>query len=395
MLACKSTSYNLEVGSQGPRGRSCSKEGVSGPAEDSRPVSEVDAGENLRLAGGVQGQVAGSLPGRQPGTGTRPGGGGVVTPSVHPEVPDSVFVSPRPGKGSRQLMGWRKVCGTTRSGIWVLKGGARTRMLPANLHHLQVGWRTRGSYETACITPGHNCLCPYEHGHGAAVRPQTNNAIWDGVIGLWDRVAPLWSLWCARGNMPTGVNLNQYSGSGSYIRWHSDNEPLFGPQNSPKLIVSLSLRNSVKFKVRRRAPGEVESSVRLDHGDILVMDGLAQSEYEHCAASGLQGSRINLTFRWIAQHTASCPFAGVVGCVLPSCVQGLAVPGSRGYGVGENKSISCWGLVVLLLAILFYLPVSTWIDIRRERRHSGQRPSCPTVLFPSLYWSGKTPWACF
>ena len=82
-------------------------------------------------------------------------------------------------------MGWRKVCGTTRSGFWVLKGGARTRMLPANLDHLRVEWRKRGSYETAWVTPpGYNCLCPYKYGHGAAVRPQTNHAIWDGVIGL-------------------------------------------------------------------------------------------------------------------------------------------------------------------------------------------------------------------
>ena len=39
--------------------------------EDLRPVSEVEAGLNFRLAGGVRGQVAGSLPRKQPGTGTR------------------------------------------------------------------------------------------------------------------------------------------------------------------------------------------------------------------------------------------------------------------------------------------------------------------------------------
>ena len=27
------------------------------------------------------------------------------------------------------------------------------------------------------------------------------------------------------GNVPMGVNLNRYAGSGSFIRWHSDNEP--------------------------------------------------------------------------------------------------------------------------------------------------------------------------
>ena len=130
----------------------------------------------------------------------------------------------------------------------------------------------------------------------ALLRKRIEKDIWDGVIGLWSRVAPILSPMCGKKDVPTGLNLNQYAGTGSLIRWHSDNEPLFGPQNSPKLIVSLSLGNSVEFKVRRRSPGKVPSWIRLDHGDILVMDGLAQSEYEHCTASGLQGPRVNLTF---------------------------------------------------------------------------------------------------
>ena len=82
-------------------------------------------------------------------------------------------------------------------------------MLPENIDHLRVGWISRGSYETAWVTPGHDCLCSYHYGRGAAVRPQTNDAIWNGVIGLWCRVAPLLSPWCARVNVPTGVNLNR------------------------------------------------------------------------------------------------------------------------------------------------------------------------------------------
>ena len=39
----------------GPTGRRCTKGGVSGPAKDLRPVSEVEAGVNFRLAGGVRG----------------------------------------------------------------------------------------------------------------------------------------------------------------------------------------------------------------------------------------------------------------------------------------------------------------------------------------------------
>ena len=280
------------------------------------------AGVNFRPAGGVREQVAGSLPRRQPGTGTRQVRRGAVTPSLHPEVPGIQFVSPGYGLDIRQSMGWTKVRGTARSGIWVPKDNARTCMFPANLDHLRVEGMKRGAYKTAWVTPGHDCLCSYKYGHGAPVRPQTNIAIWDWVIGLWGRVAPFLSPWCGKKDVPTGVNLNQYAGPSSFIRWHSDNEPLFGPQNS------------LEFMVRRRAPGKVPSLIRLDHGNVLVMDGLAQSEYEHCTASGLQGPRVNLTYRWVAQHTASCPLAGVVGCVLPTCAQGLVEPSSRWLGVG-------------------------------------------------------------
>ena len=370
------------------------KGGVSRPAEDLRPVSEVEAGVNFRPAGRVRGQVAGSLPGKQPGAGSRPTKGSVVTPSLHPEVPDSLSVSPGPGKRIRQLMGWTKVCGTAQSGIWLLKGNARACMFPANLDHLRVGWRKQGSYKTAWVTPGQVCLCSYKYGHGAAVRPQTNKAIWDGVISLWGRVAPFLSPWCGKKELPTGVNLNHYDGSRSCVRWHSDNEPLFGPRDSPKLIVSLSLGNPVEFKVRR-VSDSVTSSITLDHGDVLVMDGSAQSEYLHCTMPGLQGPRVNLTYRWVAQHTASCPLAGVVGCLLPSCVQGLAEPSSRLWKDGENNWSFSWELAFLLFILMSVLLVSIWMNIRKECRNSGQRPSCSPLHFPSrgrARWVGGRRW---
>ena len=138
----------------GPTGTKRVKGGVSGPAEDLRPVSEVEAGVNFRPAGGVRGQVAGSLPRRQPGAGTRRVREGVVTPSLHPEVSGIQFVSPGRGLDIRQSMGWTKVCSTALSGIWVLKGNARARMLPENLDHLRVEWISRGTYETAWIHQG-------------------------------------------------------------------------------------------------------------------------------------------------------------------------------------------------------------------------------------------------
>ena len=40
------------------------------------------------------------------------------------------------------------------------------------------------------------------------------------------------------------------------------------------------------------------------HGDILVMDGQCQDEFLHCTNPGLEREWINVTFRWIRQHTA-------------------------------------------------------------------------------------------
>ena len=119
-------SWSDTVRVQGPTGTTRVKGGVSGPAEDLRPLSEVEAGVNFLPAGGVRGQVAGSLPRKQAGTGTRWQRVGVDTPSLHPEVPGIPFVSLGHGLDIRQSMGWTKVCGTTQSGIWVLKGNART-----------------------------------------------------------------------------------------------------------------------------------------------------------------------------------------------------------------------------------------------------------------------------
>ena len=114
----------------------------------------MEAGVNFRPAGGGRGQVAGALPRKQPGAGTRQVKGSVFTLSLHPEVPGIQFVSPGYGLDIRQSMGWTKVCGTTRSGTWVLKGNARARMFPANLDYLRVEWIKQGTYETAWVTQG-------------------------------------------------------------------------------------------------------------------------------------------------------------------------------------------------------------------------------------------------
>ena len=167
LLVQKSTGCNLHGCSQGLTGRRRTKGGVSRPACDLRPVSEVEAGANFRSAGQARSRLLCSLPdGDQDQVPGGPGCG-AVTPSIHPEVPESQFVL-----GIRQTMGWRKVCGTTESGIWC------QRVTPEVVCHSPIltthkcnGGR-RGSYDTAWVAPGHDCLCSYSYGHGVAVRPQ-------------------------------------------------------------------------------------------------------------------------------------------------------------------------------------------------------------------------------
>ena len=197
---------------------------------------------------------------------------------------------------------------------------------------------------TVCVHTRMDMEQPSDH------KPMTRSGMVFLVVG---QGRTLLSPWCARRNVPTGLNLNQYAGPGSFSRWHSDNEPLFGPQCSPKLIISLSLRNSVEFMVRRRAPGEVPSSIRLDHGDILVVDGLAQSEYEHCTASGLQGPRVI----WSAPGFTLGGGNVTVG-VHPAwrCTSPLAVvPIGSGDGVGDCHDVANLPKECLFISLLYFL----------------------------------------
>ena len=121
------------------------------------------------------------------------------------------------------------------------------------------------------------------------------------------------SPWCADGDVPTAANLNLYGGSKSHVAWHCDDEPLFGGNGDPKLIVSLSLGSSATFKWKAKSCSDSEaSSCRLHHGDLLVMDGRCQDEYLHCTSPGLAERRVNITYRWIRYHTPKCPLAAGV-----------------------------------------------------------------------------------
>ena len=268
-------------------------------------------------------------PGPGPGPGGRSGlvGGSLGCAAAIRGIPCSLVMPPGRHQRAPQSLGWEWVCGSEKSGVWVLKGDTRTYNLPRNLDDVGIVWESRSGYETAWATPGHVCSCSYYYGRGP-VLPQPNPSVFTEAIKQWSRVASLLTPWCAKGEVPTGVNLNRYAGDGSFIPWHRDNERLFGSPSEPKVIVSMSLGHSVLFKLCRRASEKTVTPIWLDHGDLLVMDGLTQEEFWHSTVSELEGPRVNLTYRWISQHIRSCPQAGLICGALPPVAPDLAEPNS-------------------------------------------------------------------
>ena len=165
--------------------------------------------------------------------------------------------------------------------------------------------------------------------------------------------------WCSEGEVPTSANLNLCGGSGSCVRWHSDDVALFGDRGDPKLIVSLILGSSALFKRKPRSlPDAEESSCWLHHGDPLVMDGCCQDEYLHCTDPRLGGERVNVTFRWIRNHLPQCPLGAGVVCCLPTSVQGSPFLAGAGFlWSGFFLAALVWvllGGVFLLIARLLF-----------------------------------------
>ena len=144
---------------------------------------------------------------------------------------------PAAGPLYRILFRWSRLLCTASSGIWIFRGALRgSQVLPALVSCFD--WAVRGTYRTAwAVQPCCRCSCSY--GSGPAVGPQASGNL-EFLRSLWRAVAPLMAPWCADGEVPTCANLNFYGGAGSRVRWHSDNEGLFGKQGESKLIVSMS-----------------------------------------------------------------------------------------------------------------------------------------------------------
>ena len=145
-----------------------------------------------------------------------------------------------PGLFPRDSIGWTEQQRTWFSRIWLFRGALQgEQVLPALVSC--VDGAVRSTYRTAWAVPP-RCRCSYSCGGGPAVGPQTGGCSWELLRRLWRAVAPLMTLWCSEGDVPTSANLNLFGGSGSCVRWHSDDEALFGERGDPKLIVSFEPR---------------------------------------------------------------------------------------------------------------------------------------------------------
>ena len=166
-------------------------------------------------------------PGPGPGPGGRSGFGGGVSghAAAFMEIPCSLVMPPGRHQFAPQSLGWARVCGSGKSGVWVLKGDARTDNLPWNLDDVGIVWERRSGYETAWATPGHVCSCSYTYGHGP-VLPQANPSVCTEAVNLWSRVASLLTPWCAKGEVEAEASLSRaylaaggppLSSPGSYV----------------------------------------------------------------------------------------------------------------------------------------------------------------------------------
>ena len=107
-----------------------------------------------------------------------------------------------------------------------------------------------------------------------------------------------------------------------------------------KLIVSVSVGYSALFRWKLRSTPDCDAdSCWLHHGDLLVMDGRCHDEYLHTVPR-LDGERVNITYRWLKNHSPHCPLSTGGNVLLARMRYGfirLSVRGTERVGVGHGR----------------------------------------------------------
>ncbi len=96
------------------------------------------------------------------------------------------------------------------------------------------------------------------------------------------------------------VLVNRYRDGADSVAWHNDREVAHVAR---PVIASLTLGATRAFDLRPKSDRRRIVSVDLDHGDLVIMRGDTQTNYEHRVAKDrrVTGERINLTFREIRE----------------------------------------------------------------------------------------------
>ncbi len=94
------------------------------------------------------------------------------------------------------------------------------------------------------------------------------------------------------------VLCNYYRAGQDSMGWHSDDEPELGA--SPA-IASISFGETRRFLLRQKKHHKNKLSISLAHGDLLIMSGETQANWQHHIPKSTKklSPRINLTFRHI------------------------------------------------------------------------------------------------
>ncbi len=97
------------------------------------------------------------------------------------------------------------------------------------------------------------------------------------------------------------IMCNLYLEANHSISYHSDDENFLGPN---PCIASLTIGGSRDFYLREKADKKNIIKYELKHGDMIVMEGSTQHDWEHAVPkrSSIEEPRINLTFRRVVDY---------------------------------------------------------------------------------------------
>ena len=117
-----------------------------------------------------------------------------------------------------------------------------------------------------------------------------------GTDGLPESVESLRASLCGRyGLVFDSVHVNLYRSGNDSVAWHGDTvrKVLRDP-----LVAIVSLGEPRRFRLRPRGGGRATRSFALGGGDLLVMGGATQHDYEHSVPKvAAAGPRMSVTFR--------------------------------------------------------------------------------------------------